>query len=48
VWRLFLELHDVSLTASSVDRVLIFENVAAGRISPDELAGWLRTHQRRL
>lgn len=46
--RLFLALHDVDLSAGPEDKVKTFEGLAAGEISEDVLAEWLRTHSKPL
>lgn len=42
VMETFLELNSVSLSASDAELVVLFEDLAAGAISEDEVAGWLR------
>jgi death on curing protein len=44
VTRVFLVLNGHDLTAPAVERVLVFEKLAKGELTPDEFAGWLRHH----
>ena len=44
VTRVFLVLNGHDLTAQAVERVLVFEKLGKGEITPDEFAGWLRRH----
>ena len=44
VTLLFLVLNGHDLTAPAVERVLIFEKLGKGELSPDEFARWLRRH----
>jgi death on curing protein len=44
--ELFLDLNGHLLTASDVDCVMTIMGLAAGEISEDELAGWIRAHVR--
>jgi death-on-curing protein len=44
VTLLFLVLNGHDLTAPAVKRVLIFEKLGKGELSPDEFARWLRRH----
>jgi death on curing protein len=44
VTRVFLVLNGHDLTAPAVERVLVFEKLAKGELTPDEFAGWLRRH----
>lgn len=46
--RLFLALHDVDLSAGPEDKVKTFEGLAAGEISEEALAEWLRAHSKPL
>jgi death on curing protein len=43
--RLFLRLNGVDVVASQDDKYLAFYAVAAGDVSEDALASWLRSHQ---
>ena len=40
--RLFLRLHGQDITASNVERVLVFENLAKGEVETEDFASWLR------
>ena len=42
--ELFLQLNGLELTAADADAVLTMLAVAAGDISEDEFAAWLRAH----
>ena len=44
VCRTFLMLNGRDLTASREKKYLVFLRLAEGRLSEDELAGWLRDH----
>jgi death-on-curing protein len=44
VTLLFLVLNGHDLTAPAVERVLIFEKLGKGELSPDVFARWLRRH----
>jgi len=44
VTLVFLVLNGHDLTAQAVERVLIFEKLAKGELTPDEFAKWLRLH----
>jgi death-on-curing protein len=44
VTLLFLVLNGHDLATPAVERVLIFEKLGKGELSPDEFAGWLRCH----
>lgn len=46
--RLFLALHDVDLSAGPEGKVKTFEGLAAGEISEEALAEWLRAHSKPL
>ena len=39
---LFLRLNGHDLTAPAAERVVVFEELGWGRLSPDEFAAWLR------
>ena len=44
VTLLFLRLNGHDLTATAVERVLVFEKLGKGELAPDEFARWLRRH----
>lgn len=46
--RLFLALHNIDLSAEPENKVKTFESLAAGDISEDALAEWLRAHSKPL
>jgi death-on-curing protein len=44
VCLLFLRLHDIRISATGPERVILFERLGKGEIDRDMLAGWLRSH----
>ena len=44
VTMLFLRLNGHDLTAQAIERVLVFEKLGNGELSPEEFARWLRRH----
>ncbi len=44
VTRLFLILNGYDISASAVEKVIIFEKIGQGKIDQPALASWLRSH----